>query len=147
MALERAPSRQLTLAEIYDWIVGNIPYFYDKGDANSSIGWKNSIRHNLSLHEKFSRVPHNGATQNAKVGLNVTLFYTKLKLLISSNMTPGGSCDGGVILFFRTIKSRIILICNITRRGSYYSKNGAWKSRFPYNPGGDTLGKILINVR
>jgi hypothetical protein len=73
MALERAPCKQLTLAEIYDWIVGHIPYFYDKGDANSSIGWKNSIRHNLSLHEKFSRVPHNGTTQNAK---NIGAYWT-----------------------------------------------------------------------
>ena len=55
MALERAPSKQMTLAEIYDWIVANIPFFKDKGDHNSSIGWKNSIRHNLSLHDKFSR--------------------------------------------------------------------------------------------
>ena len=69
MALERAPSRKLTLAEVYDWVVANIPYFYDKGDANSSIGWKNSIRHNLSLHEKFCRVPHDGSSSNTKVNI------------------------------------------------------------------------------
>ncbi|CAG5097166.1 Oidioi.mRNA.OKI2018_I69.XSR.g14961.t2.cds [Oikopleura dioica] len=58
------------LSEIYDWIVANIPYFYDKGDANSSIGWKNSIRHNLSLHEKFTRVPQgNTSTSSRRPGL------------------------------------------------------------------------------
>ena len=63
MALQRAPSKQMTLAEIYDWIVANIPFFKDKGDANSSVGWKNSIRHNLSLHDKFSRVTPTNATK------------------------------------------------------------------------------------
>ena len=63
MALKRAPSKQMTLAEIYDWIVANIPFFKDKGDANSSVGWKNSIRHNLSLHDKFSRVTPTNATK------------------------------------------------------------------------------------
>ena len=63
MALERAPSKQMTLAEIYDWIVANIPFFKDKGDHNSSIGWKNSIRHNLSLHDKFSRVTPTNTTK------------------------------------------------------------------------------------
>ena len=67
MALESASSRKLTLDEVCDWIVANIPYFYDKGDANSSIGWKNSIRHNLSLHEKFFWVPHDGSSSNTKV--------------------------------------------------------------------------------
>jgi len=64
MALKRAPSKQMTLAEIYDWIVANIPFFKDKGDANSSVGWKNSIRHNLSLHDKFSRVTPTNVTKN-----------------------------------------------------------------------------------
>jgi hypothetical protein len=25
---------------VYDWMVQNIPYFKDKGDSNSSAGWK-----------------------------------------------------------------------------------------------------------
>lgn len=74
MALKRAPSKQMTLAEIYDWIVANIPFFKDKGDANSSVGWKNSIRHNLSLHDKFSRVTPTNAT---KVNFNPSLFEQK----------------------------------------------------------------------
>uniref|UniRef100_H9GM22 Fork-head domain-containing protein n=2 Tax=Anolis carolinensis TaxID=28377 RepID=H9GM22_ANOCA len=42
-------------------MVRSVPYFRDKGDSNSSAGWKNSIRHNLSLHSKFMKV-HNEAT-------------------------------------------------------------------------------------
>nr|XP_056715783.1 forkhead box protein O4 [Euleptes europaea] len=60
-AIESAPDKRLTLAQIYEWMVRSVPYFRDKGDSNSSAGWKNSIRHNLSLHSKFIKV-HNEAT-------------------------------------------------------------------------------------
>ncbi|XP_074056705.1 forkhead box protein O4 [Macrotis lagotis] len=60
-AIESAPDKRLTLAQIYEWMVRSVPYFKDKGDSNSSAGWKNSIRHNLSLHSKFIKV-HNEAT-------------------------------------------------------------------------------------
>ncbi|XP_029463096.1 forkhead box protein O4 [Rhinatrema bivittatum] len=60
-AIESSPDKRLTLAQIYDWMVKSVPYFKDKGDSNSSAGWKNSIRHNLSLHNKFIKV-HNEAT-------------------------------------------------------------------------------------
>ncbi|XP_011369739.1 forkhead box protein O4 [Pteropus vampyrus] len=60
-AIESAPEKRLTLAQIYEWMVRTVPYFKDKGDSNSSAGWKNSIRHNLSLHSKFVKV-HNEAT-------------------------------------------------------------------------------------
>ncbi|XP_069748883.1 forkhead box protein O1-like [Narcine bancroftii] len=60
-AIESSPEKRLTLSQIYDWMVKSVPYFKDKGDSNSSAGWKNSIRHNLSLHSKFIRV-HNEAT-------------------------------------------------------------------------------------
>jgi len=55
-AIESSPEKRLTLSEIYEWMVKTIPYFSDKGDSNSSAGWKNSIRHNLSLHSRFVRV-------------------------------------------------------------------------------------------
>ncbi|XP_034037479.1 forkhead box protein O4 isoform X2 [Thalassophryne amazonica] len=60
-AIQNSPEKRLTLAQIYDWMVKTVPYFRDKGDSNSSAGWKNSIRHNLSLHNKFLRV-HNEST-------------------------------------------------------------------------------------
>lgn len=39
-AIESSPEKRLTLAQIYDWMVRNVPYFKDKGDSNSSAGWK-----------------------------------------------------------------------------------------------------------
>ncbi|KAK7152592.1 hypothetical protein R3I93_010728 [Phoxinus phoxinus] len=64
-AIESTPEKRLTLAQIYDWMVRNVPYFKDKGDSNSSAGWKNSIRHNLSLHSRFVRVQNEGTGKSS----------------------------------------------------------------------------------
>ncbi len=40
MAIECSTDKRLTLSQIYDWMVQNVPYFRDKGDMNSSAGWK-----------------------------------------------------------------------------------------------------------
>uniref|UniRef100_A0ACB8FRJ1 Uncharacterized protein n=1 Tax=Sphaerodactylus townsendi TaxID=933632 RepID=A0ACB8FRJ1_9SAUR len=39
-AIESSPEKRLTLSQIYDWMVRYVPYFKDKGDSNSSAGWK-----------------------------------------------------------------------------------------------------------
>jgi len=39
-AISSSPEKRLTLSQIYDWMVTNVPYFKDKGDSNSSAGWK-----------------------------------------------------------------------------------------------------------
>lgn len=59
-AIESSLEKRLTLSQIYDWMVRSVPYFKDKGDSNSSAGWKNSIRHNLSLHSRFVKVQNEG---------------------------------------------------------------------------------------
>lgn len=64
-AITSAPEKRLTLSQIYDWMVQHVPYFKDKGDSNSSAGWKNSIRHNLSLHNRFMRVQNEGAGKSS----------------------------------------------------------------------------------
>ncbi|XP_075939658.1 forkhead box protein O3B [Anarhichas minor] len=64
-AIESASDKRLTLSQIYDWMVRSIPYFKDKGDSNSSAGWKNSIRHNLSLHSRFIRVQNEGTGKSS----------------------------------------------------------------------------------
>ncbi|KAA0708519.1 Forkhead box protein O3 [Triplophysa tibetana] len=64
-AIESDPDKRLTLSQIYDWMVRSVPYFKDKGDSNSSAGWKNSIRHNLSLHSRFIRVQNEGTGKSS----------------------------------------------------------------------------------
>ncbi|XP_023692191.1 forkhead box protein O3B [Paramormyrops kingsleyae] len=64
-AIESAPDKRLTLSQIYDWMVRSVSYFKDKGDSNSSAGWKNSIRHNLSLHSRFIRVQNEGTGKSS----------------------------------------------------------------------------------
>ncbi|CAD5209874.1 unnamed protein product [Bursaphelenchus xylophilus] len=64
-AILSSPEKRLTLSQVYEWMVQNVPYFRDKGDSNSSAGWKNSIRHNLSLHSRFMRVQNEGAGKSS----------------------------------------------------------------------------------
>lgn len=47
-AITSAPEKRLTLSQIYEWMVQNVPYFKDKGDSNSSAGWK-VIVHSLYI--------------------------------------------------------------------------------------------------
>lgn len=64
-AIQGSPEQRLTLSQIYDWMVQNVPYFKDKGDSTSSAGWKNSIRHNLSLHSRFMRIQNEGTGKSS----------------------------------------------------------------------------------
>ncbi|XP_051544175.1 forkhead box protein M1 isoform X1 [Myxocyprinus asiaticus] len=50
-AINSKKNRQMTLKEIYNWIEDHFPYFRNVAKP----GWKNSIRHNLSLHDMFVR--------------------------------------------------------------------------------------------
>ncbi|KAI3366667.1 hypothetical protein L3Q82_009350 [Scortum barcoo] len=50
-AINSRKNRRMTLKEIYMWIEDHFPYFR----AVAKPGWKNSIRHNLSLHDMFIR--------------------------------------------------------------------------------------------
>ncbi|CAG5099459.1 Oidioi.mRNA.OKI2018_I69.XSR.g16534.t1.cds [Oikopleura dioica] len=51
MAIESTSTRQMTLNQIYEYVLENFPYY-----RSATHGWKNSIRHNLSLSACFQKV-------------------------------------------------------------------------------------------
>ena len=58
MAILSSPERKLVLSDIYQWILDHYAYFRARGP-----GWRNSIRHNLSLNDCFIKA---GRSANGK---------------------------------------------------------------------------------
>lgn len=58
MAILSSRDKKLVLSDIYQWILDNYPYFRTRGP-----GWRNSIRHNLSLNDCFIK---SGRSANGK---------------------------------------------------------------------------------
>lgn len=58
MAILSSPECKLVLSDIYQYILDNYPYFRSRGP-----GWRNSIRHNLSLNDCFIKA---GRSANGK---------------------------------------------------------------------------------
>ena len=52
MAIQNSPAKKLTLSEIYNFLQTRFEFF-----RGSYQGWKNSVRHNLSLNECFIKLP------------------------------------------------------------------------------------------
>ena len=51
MAIEASKAKALPVKDIYTWILDHYPYF-----KTAPTGWKNSVRHNLSLNKCFCKV-------------------------------------------------------------------------------------------
>ncbi|KAK9506384.1 hypothetical protein O3M35_008335 [Rhynocoris fuscipes] len=58
MAILSSPEYKLVLSDIYQYILDHYPYFRTRGP-----GWRNSIRHNLSLNDCFVKA---GRSANGK---------------------------------------------------------------------------------
>uniref|UniRef100_S4RCF2 Forkhead box protein G1 n=1 Tax=Petromyzon marinus TaxID=7757 RepID=S4RCF2_PETMA len=54
-AILSSRDRRLNLSSIYSWIEERYP-FYGRQDRRAARGWRNSVRHNLSLNECFVKV-------------------------------------------------------------------------------------------
>ena len=57
-AILSSPQQKLVLSDIYNYILTHYPYFRNRGP-----GWRNSIRHNLSLNDCFVKM---GRSPNGK---------------------------------------------------------------------------------
>ncbi|RXM99078.1 Forkhead box protein J2 [Acipenser ruthenus] len=51
-AIKSTARGRMSLNDIYSWICEQYPYY-----KNTAAGWKNSIRHNLSLNKCFRKIP------------------------------------------------------------------------------------------
>ncbi|XP_017490517.1 PREDICTED: forkhead box protein F1-B-like, partial [Rhagoletis zephyria] len=54
MAIQQSQTKRMTLSEIYQFLQQKFPFF-----RGTYQGWKNSVRHNLSLNECFIKLPKN----------------------------------------------------------------------------------------
>ena len=52
MAINSSPGKRCTLSDIYQFLQQRFSFF-----RSSYVGWKNSVRHNLSLNECFIKLP------------------------------------------------------------------------------------------
>ncbi|XP_066552713.1 forkhead box protein N2b [Amia ocellicauda] len=64
MAIEQSANKCLPVKEIYSWILEHFPYF-----SSAPTGWKNSVRHNLSLNKCFRKVERSLGKANGKGSL------------------------------------------------------------------------------
>lgn len=58
MCILSTPEKRMVLSDIYQFILDNYPYYRNRGS-----GWRNSVRHNLSLNECFQKT---GRAANGK---------------------------------------------------------------------------------
>ncbi|XP_053145947.1 hepatocyte nuclear factor 3-alpha isoform X2 [Hemicordylus capensis] len=99
MAIQQAPSKMLTLSEIYQWIMDLFPYY-----RQNQQRWQNSIRHSLSFNDCFVKVarspdkPGKGSywTLHPDSG---NMFengcYLRRQKRFKCDKQPGGKAGGG----------------------------------------------------
>ena len=52
-AILSAKNKRMTLEQIYQWLVSNVPYFGDKGDDSSRVGWK--VSKNVCFTDSYNK--------------------------------------------------------------------------------------------
>lgn len=66
MAIESTPQKCMTVNQIYNWCESNFPFYKHAG-----VGWKNSLRHNLSINKSFKRLP-----RDSRVSLSPFIVFS-----------------------------------------------------------------------
>jgi Forkhead domain len=98
MAIEASPRRRLPVKDIYNWIAEHFPYY-----RRAPLGWRNSVRHNLSLNKCFRKVEKVGCLLGRL--LNCTSLFNLLTLLCGNRKHYGHYLVGtNIILKYLMIK-------------------------------------------
>ncbi|EDV28489.1 uncharacterized protein TRIADDRAFT_20374, partial [Trichoplax adhaerens] len=61
MAIDSTTDKKMLLKDIYEWVETKYPFY----KYTSNKGWKNSIRHNLSLKPYFIKLDRSGRVCNS----------------------------------------------------------------------------------
>jgi len=103
-AIECSPEKKLQLSQIYEWVIKTIPYFKDKTSPTKSGGWKNSIRHNLSLHQEFLKLGNEDGSKQSSWWTMQRLFDDgKIVEDYGREMRGASHGGGGVGVDFRGV--------------------------------------------
>ncbi|XP_054249121.1 forkhead box protein O3 isoform X2 [Indicator indicator] len=96
-AIESSPEKRLTLSQIYDWMVRCVPYFKDKGDSNSSAGWKAlKLTQDVERREPFAK----SAVSKWTVILFTAYDLREPCIIFLTKQTVNRPLTGVKILFF-----------------------------------------------
>uniref|UniRef100_A0A7M4F449 Forkhead box protein M1 n=1 Tax=Crocodylus porosus TaxID=8502 RepID=A0A7M4F449_CROPO len=97
-AINSTEKKRMTLKDIYTWIEDHFPYFKHVAKP----GWKNSIRHNLSLHDMFVRE----TSANGKISFWTIHPDANRYLTLDQVFKVSASCEGN-----RMVKSLLPAGC------------------------------------
>ncbi|KAG5898678.1 hypothetical protein JTB14_030628 [Gonioctena quinquepunctata] len=110
-AIISSPTQKMTLSQIYVWMLENVPIF--KNRSENSDSWKNSVRHNLSLHSQFVRIPNGETGKGSWWALDPEAKQTKLGRRRSSTM-ESGTMEARRQRADRSVKSTTLIANSVT---------------------------------
>ncbi|KAL7674879.1 hypothetical protein ACOME3_001152 [Neoechinorhynchus agilis] len=64
LAIEKSPYQRLKVRQIYRWLQTNVSFFNERSESPEREKWQNTIRHTLSVHNRFVRIELDEGTVN-----------------------------------------------------------------------------------